>query len=563
MSQPDNFGLFMTLGALALWLCARGARGDRRAFVLGGLVVGLATLTRSDGLLLGIPFAIVGVRELVATNARPGGGAFCSCGRGLRGPVRDRHGAVDVPPNGGLRLVPAVGQQRPTDLADRLPAAVQHCQPAHRRHLARSGNGRDRRQPAWWPHLFNGPVRVCCRWLWCWHRSRSLARGHAVTTQPSCPCFVYAVALFAVMALVFPVLVPHGTFIHAASALVPHTFLLVVAGIGSAVGWVAQRRPTWNGARATVVFSYGAVVLVVLAAAIQTTSTLSNWAQVRAVQANVARVLQATPAADRVMAADPGAYNYLADRAGRRHSQRSAAGDRGHDARLRRPLAGPRAGSDRARAGAGTRGRCPSVMALTARCGGPRPAIRCDRSRPLRRLPDRFRHEMRPMTRRHRSDSRGWASVGRCLADRAVCGCRVGRPVRDRADGSTLATSLIHFPLNEGSAYYAAVSQNLAAGRGLVIDSIWSYATDPLILPRPAFELWQPLASLVYAVPMPVLGQTFSAAQLGAALLGALVAPLAWLVARDTLLRLALPERRAGSWRSAPAPSWPLPARCF
>ena len=107
------------------------------------------------------------------------------------------------------------------------------------------------------------------------------------------------------------------------------------------------------------------------------------------------------------------------------------------------------------------------------------------------------------------------------------------------------ATSLIHFPLNEGSAYYAAVSQNLAAGRGLVIDSIWSYATAPLTLPRPAFELWQPLASFVYAAPMTVLGQTFSAAQLGAALLGALVAPLAWLVARDTASRLAVPERRA------------------
>jgi len=65
LSQPDNFGLFMTLGALALWLCARGARGDRRAFVVGGLVVGFATLARSDGVLLGLPFAIVGVRELV------------------------------------------------------------------------------------------------------------------------------------------------------------------------------------------------------------------------------------------------------------------------------------------------------------------------------------------------------------------------------------------------------------------------------------------------------------------------------------------------------------------
>jgi hypothetical protein len=39
------------------------------------------------------------------------------------------------------------------------------------------------------------------------------------------------------------------------------------------------------------------------------------------------------------------------------------------------------------------------------------------------------------------------------------------------------AVSVIHFPLNEGSAYYSTVAANLAAGRGLVIDSIWSYAT--------------------------------------------------------------------------------------
>src|SRR4029078_5267057 len=65
--QPDNFGLFMTLGALALFLCARGVRGDRRAFVLGGLVVGLAALTRADGVLLGIPFALAFVLSL-----RPG-----------------------------------------------------------------------------------------------------------------------------------------------------------------------------------------------------------------------------------------------------------------------------------------------------------------------------------------------------------------------------------------------------------------------------------------------------------------------------------------------------------
>ena len=37
----------------ALWMGARGLRGDARAFALGGLLVGLATLARNDGVLVG------------------------------------------------------------------------------------------------------------------------------------------------------------------------------------------------------------------------------------------------------------------------------------------------------------------------------------------------------------------------------------------------------------------------------------------------------------------------------------------------------------------------------
>src|SRR5918993_958954 len=61
MTQPDNFSLYQPLVVAALWMGARGLRGSSRSFVLAGLLAGLATLSRNDGLLvlaaLGLAFA--------------------------------------------------------------------------------------------------------------------------------------------------------------------------------------------------------------------------------------------------------------------------------------------------------------------------------------------------------------------------------------------------------------------------------------------------------------------------------------------------------------------------
>jgi hypothetical protein len=128
----------------------------------------------------------------------------------------------------------------------------------------------------------------------------------------------------------------------------------------------------------------------------------------------------------------------------------------------------------------------------------------------------------------------------------------VGRPHggRDaaRACGTADRGRHLNQPLSEGSSYYVATARNLVEGRGLVIDAIWSYATPPLVLPRPAFELWQPVASLVAALPMPFLDTSYDAAQIGFAFIGAALAPLAWLVT-DAVARLpASPPRNRSPW---------------
>src|SRR5262249_10089478 len=62
MAQPDNFSLFQPLVAAALWLAGRAMLGRSRAgpgFAPAGLVAGVATLSRNDGVL--VLFVLLGV----------------------------------------------------------------------------------------------------------------------------------------------------------------------------------------------------------------------------------------------------------------------------------------------------------------------------------------------------------------------------------------------------------------------------------------------------------------------------------------------------------------------
>jgi hypothetical protein len=110
-----------------------------------------------------------------------------------------------------------------------------------------------------------------------------------------------------------------------------------------------------------------------------------------------------------------------------------------------------------------------------------------------------------------------------------------------------LVAGELPFPTTEPSAYYVDVAQNLVAGEGLVSHGVWSYATPPLEVPKPAFELWLPMSSFVSATAMSVLGSSFWAAQVGSAVLGALVAPLAWGLAREAGRAQSLDARRGGA----------------
>jgi 4-amino-4-deoxy-L-arabinose transferase-like glycosyltransferase len=94
-------------------------------------------------------------------------------------------------------------------------------------------------------------------------------------------------------------------------------------------------------------------------------------------------------------------------------------------------------------------------------------------------------------------------------------------------------------PAYPDSSYYVDVARSIAAGNGLNIDFVWIFAEvgnrlpDPAVLPIPSNAHWLPLASFIQAPFVSLLGPTAVANALPGILIGSLVAPLTWLIARD------------------------------
>ncbi|MEO6350137.1 MAG: glycosyltransferase family 39 protein [Candidatus Limnocylindrales bacterium] len=307
LSQPDNFGLFMTLGVLSLWLCARGARGDRRAFALGGLVVGLAMLARSDGVLLGLPFALVLLRALVTGRERRATLIAAAACAALF--------AVVMTP-WLLRQIDVFGTIAPSAANGRILWIKNYAElysigsAATPQTLFADGPG------AFIGTRVSGLLSALGLFallaLAAVLAPLALAGAWVRRRDPTfAPFFVYAFALFAASALLFAVHVPKGTFIHSAVALLPHTFLLVTTGVGTLVAWVARHRATWDAPRATRLFTSAAVAVALMGAALQTITTVGHWRSARETQVELAAGLSDVPKSDRIMSADAGAYYYL------------------------------------------------------------------------------------------------------------------------------------------------------------------------------------------------------------------------------------------------------------
>ncbi len=313
LAQPDNFALFMLLGALSLWACARGLRGDRRAFALGGLLVGLAFLSRNDGVLLGVPFALAFLAEVVRRPVarRIGWGAALACAGlfllvAVPWLIRQQLTFDSLSPsaaNGRIlwitdyRELYSIASETTVGsfLGQGLPSLLESRVAGLLSALTIFGT---------MPLLaFLVPFTLIGAWL----RRRDAAFR---------PWIAYAITLLASSALLFAVHVPYGTFLHSAVALVPHAYIAALVGVAGAVDWVARRRPSWDPPRARRVFSWMVVAVVAVGSVGASWITLRAWARETDLREELLAALTTASPADRIMSADAGSFRYLSGHPG-------------------------------------------------------------------------------------------------------------------------------------------------------------------------------------------------------------------------------------------------------
>ncbi|MFL5757346.1 MAG: ArnT family glycosyltransferase [Chloroflexota bacterium] len=320
MVQPDNFSLFQPLVAASLWMAARGLKGEPIAFILAGLLAGLATLSRNDGLLVfGVLLLAVVWDRWRAWRSGRWGASRIPLGAVVASVAL--FAVVIVP--WYARQLAVFGQLSPSTASGKV-LFIQNIgewdsitTPATLQHLLAQG----------WPSLLasrvDGLVNAIVIFsvlvgvvvlvpfglMGAWRRRRSVDFG---------PYFTYVAVLFAFSAIISAVHVPGGTFIHSAVALAPHGYILALEGVAAAVAWVAARRPRWNVQAATFLFTTTAVIGTAIVGYAGALAVHGTWDARRDRMAAVDRALDAhgAPVTDRLMSIDAAGYRYATGRPG-------------------------------------------------------------------------------------------------------------------------------------------------------------------------------------------------------------------------------------------------------
>jgi hypothetical protein len=320
MAQPENFAILQPLVAATIWLTVRGLKGSTGSYVAAGFLVGLASLARNDGFILGLAVGLVFVWDRgrawlshgrVAPRL-PWRAAFGCFGLYLlvMGPWFLRQeltfGSISPTTSGGSALWIRTIQEWNSITAD----------PSLSKFLAQGpGPIIGSRIGGLLSAIGNFAVIICSVVLvpflliGGWLRRRSIDFG---------PWFLYAFLVFLGATILYPLHVPGGAFIHSAVGLEAHAYILSLEGVAAIVLWIAKRRPAWDPKTAIPVFVTAVVAFVVLTAPLYAFALKGAWDESRAPRVALASQMDSLHVApdDRLLAIDSAGLKYYTGRPG-------------------------------------------------------------------------------------------------------------------------------------------------------------------------------------------------------------------------------------------------------
>jgi 4-amino-4-deoxy-L-arabinose transferase-like glycosyltransferase len=320
MAQPENFAILQPLVAATIWLTVRGLKGSTGSYVAAGFLVGLASLARNDGFILGLAVGLVFVwdrgrawlsRGRIAPRL-PWRAAFGCLGLYLlvMGPWFLRQeltfGSISPTTSGGAALWIRTIQEWNSITAD----------PSLSKFLAQGpGPIIGSRIGGLLSAIGNFAVIVCSVVLvpflliGAWLRRRSIDFG---------PWFLYAFLVFLGATILYPLHVPGGAFIHSAVGLEAHAYILSLEGVAAMVLWIAKRRPAWDPKTAIPLFITAVVGFVVLTAPLYAFALKGAWDESRAPRVALASQMDSLGVApdDRLLTIDSAGLKYYTGRPG-------------------------------------------------------------------------------------------------------------------------------------------------------------------------------------------------------------------------------------------------------
>jgi hypothetical protein len=328
LAQPENFGLLHVLVAAALWCTARGLKGDTRSFAVAGLLSGLASLARNDGILLAGAIGLVWTLDRIRWWRNGRGHPASSHGEVRRPiPVAAAVGAavgfLVVMGPWWLRQLATFGSISPTSsngaaLWIRTISEWNSitANPSLATFLAQGpGPILASRLAGLSSAVGNFAVLICSVVLVPFVVIGALHRRRSPDFRP---WFVYTAVVFAGATLLYPLHVPGGAFIHTAIGLAPHAAILGVEGILVLVSWLSSRRRRWDESRAGSIFVWGMVAIVAAIAVAFALPVQHQWDTVRQPRAALAASLDGlgVTAEDRIFSIDAAGLTYWTGRPG-------------------------------------------------------------------------------------------------------------------------------------------------------------------------------------------------------------------------------------------------------